>query len=75
MIILYGVPGCDDMEVTIQDAVDLAWHNTDDDLLVVEEWSLNTDEGLWSREAIWKVPTDPDEDGPPFARYIHRTEV
>jgi hypothetical protein len=75
VITLYGLPGSDDMETHVQDAVDIAWFATDEDLIVVEEWSCDSDEGLWSREAFWKVPVDPDDDWPPTARHFHRTET
>ena len=72
-VCMYGHPGAETYEKSIQDAVDLAWFSfPDDDPIIIEEWLQSTYD---TKTAVWVIPRGDGPDGPPEARILHRVEV
>lgn len=70
---MYGPPGSETYEKSVQDAVDLSWSSfPDEEPIIVEEWLHS--EAHAQRTAVWIVPRG-YEGTPPTARLSHRVEV
>lgn len=75
MFLAFCPPGAEDFENDIQTAVDLAWESAYDHLVVIEEWSYERRSDTWHMDALWKIPTSPDDVEPPTASFKYRSEV
>lgn len=72
-VCVYGPPGSETYEKSIQDAVDLVWFSfPDEDPIIIDE---QLDGIVPIRTAVWEVQNPPESDAPPTARLSHRVEV